>query len=63
MTPLKVAVGVASLFVILAIGIFAAAFFEYMSPQLAMLLLVALLGLYLGFGVLVAVWRFTSKLK
>jgi hypothetical protein len=63
MTPLKVAVGVASLFVILAIGIFAAAFFEYMSVQLAMLLLVALLGLYLGFGVLVAVWRFTSKLK
>ena len=63
MTPLKAAVGVASLFVILAIGIFAAAFFEYMSVQLAMLLLVALLGLYLGFGVLVAVWRFTSKLK
>lgn len=63
MTPLKTAVGVASIFVILAVGIFAAAYFEYVSVQLAMLLLVALLGMYLGFGVLIAVWRFTSKLK
>jgi len=28
-----------------------------------LLLLIALLGLYLGFGVLIAVYRFTSKLK
>lgn len=63
MTPLKTAVGVASIFVILAVGIFTAAYFEYVSVQLAMLLLVALLGMYLGFGVLIAVWRFTSKLK
>jgi len=63
MTPLKTAVGIASIFVILAVGIFAAAYFEYVSVQLAMLLLVALLGMYLGFGVLIAVWRFTSKLK
>jgi hypothetical protein len=63
MTPLKTAVGVASIFVILAVGIFAAAYFEYVSVQLATLLLIALLGMYLGFGVLIAVWRFTSKLK
>jgi hypothetical protein len=63
MTPLKTAVGVASIFVTLAVGIFAAAYFEYVSVQLAMLLLVALLGMYVGFGVLIAVWRFTSKLK
>jgi len=63
MTPLKTAVGIASIFVILAVGIFAAAYFEYVSVQLAMLLLVALLGMYLDFGVLIAVWRFTSKLK
>jgi len=63
MTPLKTAVGIASIFVILAVGIFAAAYFEYVTVQLAMLLLVALLGMYLGFGVLIAVWRFTSKLK
>jgi hypothetical protein len=63
MTPLRAAVGIASLFVILAVGIFASAYFEVISVQLAMLLLVALLGMYLGFGVLIAVWRFTSKLK
>ena len=63
MKPVTVVVWVAAIFVVVSLGIFAAAFFEYMSVQLAMLLLVALLGLYLGFGVLVAVWRFTSKLK
>ena len=63
MKPVGIALGVVAIFVILSLGIFAAAFFEYMSVQLAMLLLVALLGLYLGFGVLIAVWRFTSKLK
>jgi hypothetical protein len=31
--------------------------------QLALLMLVALLGLYFGFGVLIAVYRFTAKLK
>jgi hypothetical protein len=63
MKPVTVVVWVATVFVVVSLGIFAAAFFEYMSVQLAMLMLVALLGLYLGFGVLVAVWRFTSKLK
>jgi hypothetical protein len=31
--------------------------------QLAMLMLVALLGLYFGFGVLIALYRFTGRLK
>ncbi len=31
--------------------------------QLAMLMLVALLGLYFGFGVLIAVYRFVARLK
>ncbi|HKU17618.1 MAG TPA: hypothetical protein VJQ52_24700 [Steroidobacteraceae bacterium] len=30
---------------------------------MALLMLVALLGLYFGFGVLIAVWRFTERLK
>jgi len=30
---------------------------------LALLMLVALLGLYFGFGVLIAVYRFTERLK
>jgi hypothetical protein len=31
--------------------------------QLALLMLVALLGLYFGFGVLIAVYRFVDRLK
>jgi hypothetical protein len=31
--------------------------------QLAMLMLVALLGLYFGFGVLIALYRFVGRLK
>jgi hypothetical protein len=31
--------------------------------QLAMLMLVALFGLYFGFGVLIAVYRFVGRLK
>jgi hypothetical protein len=63
MTMVKAVLSVAALFVVLALAVFAAAAFGYITPQLAMLLLVALFGLYLGFGVLVAVYRFTSRLK
>jgi hypothetical protein len=31
--------------------------------ELAMLMLVALLGMYVGFGVLIAVYRFVRKLE
>ena len=31
--------------------------------QMALLMLVALLGLYFGFGVLIAVYRFVDRLK
>ena len=31
--------------------------------QMAMLMLVALLGLYFGFGVLIALYRFVSRLE
>jgi len=63
MTMVKSVVLVAAIFVLVALGIFLAAFLQYLSVQLALLLLIALLGLYLGFGVLIAVYRFTSKLK
>jgi hypothetical protein len=63
MTLIKSVILVAALFVVVALGIFIAAFLQYLSVQLALLLLIALLGLYLGFGVLIAVYRFTSKLK
>lgn len=63
MTLIKSVLLVAALFVVVALGIFIAAFLQYLSVQLALLMLIALLGLYLGFGVLIAVYRFTSKLK
>ncbi|HLB85034.1 MAG TPA: hypothetical protein VJK00_09885 [Steroidobacteraceae bacterium] len=63
MTMVKSVILVAAIFVLVALGIFLAAFLQYLSVQLALLLLIALLGLYLGFGVLIAVYRFTSKLK
>jgi len=63
MTMVKSVILVAAIFVLVALGIFLAAFLQYLSVQLALLMLIALLGLYLGFGVLIAVYRFTSKLK
>jgi hypothetical protein len=63
MTMVKSVILVAAIFVLVALGIFLAAFLQYLSVQLALLLLIALLVLYLGFGVLIAVYRFTSKLK
>ena len=63
MTMVQSVILVAAIFVVVALGIFIAAFLQYLSVQLALLLIIALLGLYLGFGVLIAVYRFTSKLK
>lgn len=51
------------IFVALAVGIVVAARMGLVSGQLALLMLVALLGLYVGFGVLIAVYRFTDRLK
>ena len=48
MTLVKSVLLVAALFVVVALGIFIAAFLQYVSVQLALLLLIALLGLYLG---------------
>ena len=50
-------------FVALAVGIVAAAFTGLIGGPLALLALVGLLGLYVGFGVLIAVYRFISRLK
>jgi len=36
---------------------------KIISFEMAMLMLVALLGMYIGFGVLIAVYRFVDKLK
>jgi hypothetical protein len=36
---------------------------KIISPEMAILMLVALLGLYVGFGVLITVYRFLEKLE
>jgi hypothetical protein len=36
---------------------------KIVSSALAMLMLVALFGLYIGFGILIAVYRFIDKLE
>ena len=60
---LKVAAGIAASFVGLAGTIVFLSMTSLVSFEMAMLMLVALVGLYIGFGVLVAVYRLISKLE
>jgi hypothetical protein len=60
---LKTLAAVAISFTCLAVGIFLLAAKRVVSFQMALLMLVALVGLYFGFGVLIALYRFTGKLK
>jgi hypothetical protein len=65
-TPKKSLRGLAAAagsFTLLAIGIIVLAAKGVVTMQLGMLMLVALVGLYVGFGVLIAVWRFVGKLE
>jgi hypothetical protein len=50
-------------FTALAITIVMLFVWRIVSGQIALLMLVALVGLYFGFGVLIAVYRFISKLE
>ncbi len=60
---LKVAAGVIVSFTALAGTIILLRILRIISFQLAMLMLVALLGMYIGFGVLIAVYRLIGKLE
>ncbi len=61
--PMKIALGVGGLFMaLIALIIFLLAK-SVITTQMAMLMFVALLGLYVGFGALIAVYRFVSKLE
>lgn len=60
---LKFAVGVGALFFALIALILYLGAKGVVTPQMALLMLVALFGLYVGFGVLIAVYRFMSKLE
>ncbi|MGH8178457.1 MAG: hypothetical protein ACREV5_19545 [Steroidobacter sp.] len=60
---LKVAAGVAVSFTSLVVFVLVLAARRIVTFQMALLMLVGLFGLYLGFGVLIAVYRFTGKLQ
>jgi hypothetical protein len=60
---LKIAGGIAASFIALAGTVVFLAAIGVISFSVAKLMLVALLGLYVGFGFLIAVYRFIGKLK
>ena len=60
---LRIAAAVAGLFFLLIVVIVYLAAKEVITPQMAMLMFVMLLGMYVGFGVLIAVYRFMNKLQ
>ena len=60
---LIIAAGIATSFIGLAGTIIFLSRTEIISVVLAKLMLAALLGMYVGFGFLIAVYRFIGKLK
>jgi xanthosine utilization system XapX-like protein len=49
-------------FVALAVGIVVLVLQQVISPAMGLLSLIALLGLYVGFGILIGVYRLISRL-
>jgi hypothetical protein len=60
---LKIAAVIAGSFAALAGTIIFLLVVKVITVEMALLMLVALVGLYFGFGILIAVWRFVSKLE
>ena len=60
---LKVVAGIAASFTGLVGAIIFLSEAKIISFEMAMLMFVALLGMYLGFGVLIAVYRLVGKLE
>ena len=60
---LKVVAGIAASFIVLAGTIIFLSEAEIIGFEMSILMLVALLGMYLGFGVLIAVYRLVGKLE
>ena len=58
-----VAVGILAAFVVLAIAVLSLGFLEIVKPAVSLLMLVALVGLFIGFGVLIGVYRLIGKLE
>jgi hypothetical protein len=60
---LKIAAAISLSFTGIVVLIMALLVERVITFQMAMLMLVALLGLYFGFGVLIALYRFVGRLK
>ena len=60
---LKVLAGIAASFIALVGTIIFLSQMKIISFEVAKLMLVALLGMYVGFGILIAVYRLIGKLK
>ena len=60
---LKIVAGIVVSFAGLAVTIIVLLAAEIISFGVAMLMLVALLGMYIGFGILIAVYRLIAKLE
>jgi hypothetical protein len=60
---LKIAAAISLSFTGMVVLIMALLVKRVITFQMAMLMLVALLGLYFGFGVLIVLYRFTGRLK
>ena len=60
---LKIVAAVVASFTLLIVTVIALLIKHVITFQMALLMLVALFGLYFGFGVLIAVWRFVGKLE
>lgn len=59
----KTAVAVSTSYVTLIVGVILLAAWQAITPQFALLAMVAITALYFGFGVLIAVHRFIARLK
>lgn len=62
-TTLKVVAGIAVSFAVLAGTIIFLLFMKIISFGVAKLMLVALLGMYVGFGILIAIYRLIRTLE
>ncbi len=60
---MKTAAGISLSFTVLSVLIFLMWAEQVVSPVMARLMLVALVGLYVGFGILIAIYRLVGKLK
>ena len=61
-SKLKIAAGLSSLFAALVAVVIVLVARQIISFEMALLMLIGLLGVYFGFGVLFAVYRFVAQL-